>query len=57
MVESIFTPREESASYSIVLIQLKQQTEQLVASIKEVANLQAQNPKSLADLLKYRPVQ
>ena len=57
MVESIFTPREESASYSIVLIQLKQQTEQLVASIKEVVNVQAQNPKSLADLLKYRPVQ
>ena len=57
MVESIFTPREEIASYSIVLIQLKQQTEQLVASIKEVANVQAQNPKSLADLLKYRPVQ
>jgi hypothetical protein len=58
-LHSITTPRNETASYSMLLISLKQQTEVLQLTLKEIATIQAANPQTVADLIKAskQPIQ
>ena len=43
-LHSITTPRNETASYSMLLISFKQQTEVLQLTLKEITTIQAANP-------------
>jgi|LakMenEpi03Aug12_release.lakeMendotaPanAssembly.Ray.scaffolds.fasta_scaffold2463971_1 hypothetical protein len=58
-LHSITTPRNETASYSMLLISLKQQTEVLLISLKDITTIQAANPQTAADLIKAskQPIQ